>query len=168
MRIVVTTIFLLLSPMLMASDECSFDQEYQVSLLTAVAHSEPGATLNLERRQVSWGDAGSGMTIFAFGGCEDLGSTVTRSTPLASPRTQEQVFSLAKELAERFWSNKEVAVGSAAEILLTGLSARKYEIEQIDGSTIYRVSDEGYVELYVEHAYVDGIDSVTIAWQGNF
>lgn len=139
-----------------------------MKLLSAVAHLEPGAKLDLERREVLWEGPGAEMTIFSYGGCADLGSTVTRSTPMKSPRNREQVFSLAKELAERFWNNKEVRDNTATETLLSGLFEKRFEVEQMNGSTIYSVSDEAYVELYVEHSYADGIDKVTIAWQGNF
>lgn len=168
MKIIIVLISLFLSPVLWADDDCSFDQENQVAVLTAIAQSKPGATLDVEKRQVSWGASGTDMTFFSYGGCEDLGSMVTRSTPMKSPRTHEQVFSLARELARRFWNNQKVAADGATATLLAGLSAKRFEVEKLDDSTIYRVLDKAYVELYVEHAYTDGIDTVTIGWQGNF
>jgi len=168
MKIIVVVLATLLSPTLWAADDCTFDPDYQVKVLTAVAQSEPGASLDLERREVSWGAVGTDSTVFGYGGCEDLGSTVSRTTQMKAPRTQEQVFALAKDLAERFWSNKHVAASLATEALLSGLSAQRFEIERLNGTTIYSVRDSHYVELYVEHSYMDGVDSVTIAWQGNF
>ncbi len=168
MKPIVFALATLLSPTLWAADDCTFDQDNQVKVLTAVAQSEPGASLNLERREVSWGAVGTDLTVFGYGGCADLGSTVSRTTPMKTPRTQEQVFALAKDLAERFWSNKHVAARLATETLLSGLSAERFEIERWDGATTYSVRDPNYVQLYVEHSYSDGADRVTIAWQGNF
>jgi len=93
---------------------------------------------------------------------------ITRSTRLAAPRTQEQVFALARELTLRFWSNDIVSAKLASETLLNGLSDSKYTIEKKDGKELFSVSDPAYVQLYVEHEYRDGIDRVEIAWQGNF
>ena len=168
MKIIVVVLATLLSPTLWAADDCTFDPDYQVKVLTAVAQSEPGASLDLERREVSWNAVGTDSTVFGYGGCEDLGSTVSRTTQMKAPRTQEQVFALAKDLAERFWSNKHVAASLATEALLFGLSTQRFEIERLNGTTIYSVRDSHYVELYVEHSYMDGVDSVIIAWQGNF
>jgi hypothetical protein len=168
MRTTVVALATLLSSTLWAADDCTFDQDNQMRVLTAVAQSEPGASLNLERREVSWGAAGTDYTVFAYGGCEDLGSTVSRTTPMKAPRTQEQVFALARALAERFWSNQYVFERQATETLLTALSAQRFGIEHWNGATTYSIRDPHYVELYVEHSYSDGADRVTIAWQGNF
>lgn len=168
MKIIAFLISALLSPVLWAFGDCSFDQQNQMAVLKTIAQSNPGAKLNLKRHKVSWGDTDSEMTIFTFGGCEDLGSTVSRTNPMKSPRTREQVFSLARELAMRFWSNKEVGAGSATDALLAGLSAKRFQVDKMNDSTMYSVSNEAYVELYVAHAYADGIDTVTIVWQGNF
>jgi hypothetical protein len=168
MRTIVVALAALLSPTLWAVDDCTFDQDHQVKVLTAIAQSEPGASLNLESREVSWGAVWTDHTVFAYGGCEDLGSTVTRTTPMKAPRTQEQVFALAKALAERFWSNQYVVERQATETLVSGLAGQRFEIEHWNGTTTYSIRDPHYVELYVEHSYSDGADRVSIAWQGNF
>jgi hypothetical protein len=168
MKIIVFILATLLSPTLWAADDCTFDQDYQVKVLTAVAQSEPGASLDLERREVSWGAVRTDSTVFGYGGCDDLGSTVSCTTPMKAPRTQEQVFALTKDLAERFWSNKHVGARLATEALLSGLSAQRFEIELLNGTTVYSIRDSHYVELYVENSYSDGADRVTIAWQGSF
>jgi hypothetical protein len=168
MRTIVIALATLLSTTLWAADDCTFDQDNQVKVLTAVAQSEPGASLDLERREVSWGTAGTDSTVFAYGGCADLGSTASRTTPMKAPRTREQVFAVAKALAERFWSNKHVGARLATATLRSGLSAQRFEIERLNGVTTYSIRDPHYVELYVEHSYADGADRVTIAWQGNF
>jgi hypothetical protein len=168
MRTIFVALAALLSPALQAADDCTFDQDHQLKVLTAVAQAAPGASLNLEQREVSWGAAGTDSTVFVYGGCVDLGSMVTRTTRMKAPRTQKQVFAVAKDLAERFWSNQYVAEDLATEALVSALSAQRFEIERLNGATSYNIRDPHYVQLYVEHSYSDGADRVTIAWQGNY
>ena len=168
MRLVVAILSALAAPLLLANDDCSFDPAHQVRVLTAIAQSAPGAVLDIDNREVVWRTAGSGVTAFSYGGCADLGSMASHSMPTNTPRTRAQVFAVAKDLAERFWSNEHVTAYSATRALLAGLAAETFEVEQLNGATVYEVRDPGYVVLYVEHAYADGVDRVTIAWQGNF
>jgi hypothetical protein len=157
-----------MSALAQASDGCTFDQEHQAQVIVAVSKSAPGAVVDVEKRQVTWVTPKKETTVFSYGGCADLGSMVSRSTPRTAPRSQAQVFALAKELAERFWSSKTVAAGSATDALVTGLSTAAFTVDVNDGRTAFNVRDPGYVQLYVEHEFKDGIDKVTIAWQGNF
>jgi hypothetical protein len=87
---------------------------------------------------------------------------------LITPRTQNQVFALARELALRFWSNDIVSARLATKTLLAGLDGSKYTVEKTNGRTLFSVLSPSYVELYVEHEYKEGIDRVEIGWQGNF
>jgi hypothetical protein len=93
---------------------------------------------------------------------------VTHSMPLETPRTQNQVFALARELALRFWSNDIVSAWLATKTLLDGIDGSKYTVEKTNRRTLFSVPSHSYVELYVEHEYIDGIDRVEIGWQGNF
>ena len=151
-----------------AADECTFDQDHQVNVITSIAARFPGGSVNTGERQVTWESPAEGTTLFSYGGCYDLGSMITRSTQLAAPRTEDQIFELARELSVRFWSNEIVSERRAAEALLAGLRASKYTTEESNGKMFYSISDPGYVELCIEHEYRDGIDHVVIAWQGNF
>lgn len=151
-----------------ASDDCTFDQDHQATVITSIAARFPGASPNVEGRTVTWVSPSEGTTTFEYGGCADLGSTITRSTQLAAPRTQAQVFALARELATRFWSNDIVSARLASETLLTALSNSKYMTEKLNGKVSFSVSDPSYVQLYIEHEYKDGVDRVVLAWQGNF
>ena len=151
-----------------AADDCTFDPRHQANVITSIAARFPGGTANVRDRLVTWTNHAEGTTTFAYGGCYDLGSEVSRATRLAAPRTLSQVFALARELATKFWSNDIVSARRATKTLLAGLSKSKYTIEKINGAELFSVSDPGYVELYVEHEYKDGIDRVAIAWQGNF
>jgi hypothetical protein len=151
-----------------AHDECTFDQDHQASVIASIAVRFPGGVASASDRLVTWTSPTEGTTTFAYGGCEDLGSMITRSTRLTAPRTRDEVFALARELATKFWSNDIVSARRATEALVSGLSGSEYTTESTEGKVLYSVPDPGYVELCVEHEYRDGIDRVVIAWQGNF
>jgi len=165
---VVVVVVLLISALAQAADDCAFDQEHQARVIAAVAKSAPGAVVDVDNRQVTWVTPKKETTVFSYGGCADLGSRVSRSTHKTTPRSQAQVFALAKHLAERFWSGKQVSAGTATDALVTGLSTAAFTVDVNDGRTSFHVRDPGYVQLYVEHEFKDGVDKVTIAWQGNF
>jgi hypothetical protein len=168
MRLLVVP-FLCCAPLVSgAADDCTFDQAHQANVISSIAARFPGGTANVTDRAVTWTSTSEGTTIFSYGGCADLGSMISRSTPLAAARTQDQVFALARELATRFWSNDIVSARLATKTLLAGLDESNYTEERIDGKRLYSVADPNYVQLYVEHEYKDGTDRVVIAWQGNF
>ena len=161
--------FLGLLPLLCgAAEDCTFDETHQATVITSIAARFSGGTANVPDRLVTWTSTTEGTTTFGYGGCADLGSVITRSTPLETPRTQKQVFALARELTLRFWSNHIVSARLATETLLAGLDGSKYTVEKTNGRTLFSVLDPAYVQLYVEHEYKDGIDRVEIGWQGNF
>ena len=168
MRILVTLFACAVPVAVFAADDCTFDQNRQATVITSIARLMPGGTANVQERSVTWDGKTEGTTTFAYGGCADLGSVVTRSTHMARPRTQEQVFSLARELAAKFWSNDIVSARLATKTLISGLEGSKYTTAKSDGRTTFAVQDPNYVQLYIEHEYGDGVDRVTIAWQGNF
>ena len=161
--------FLGLLPLICGADEdCTFDETHQATVIASIAARFSGGTPNVSDRLVTWTSATEGTTTFRYGGCYDLGSVITRSTPLATRRTQNQVFALARELALRFWSNDIVSANRATETLLAGLDGTKYTVEKRNGRMLFSVLSPSYVELYVEHEYKDGIDRVEIGWQGHF
>jgi hypothetical protein len=168
MRMLIMPLLLCVSLASGADDECTFDQDHQTRVIASIADRFPGGSVNATDRVVTWTSTSEGTTTFAYGGCEDLGSMITRSTRLAAPRTQDEVFALARELATKFWSNDIVSARRATEALVTGLSGSTYTTERMEEKVLYSVPDPGYVELCVEHEYRDGIDRVVIAWQGNF
>jgi hypothetical protein len=151
-----------------ADEDCSFDQDHQASVIASIAARFPGGSVSATDRLVTWTNPAAGTTTFEYGGCADLGSVITRSTALPAPRSREQVFALARELAMKLWSNDIVSARLATDALLAGLNGSKYTTERVDEKVLYSVSDPNYVQLYVEHEYGDGIDRVVIAWQGNF
>ena len=97
----VVLLMLILPNALWAADDCTFDQDHQREVLSQVAKMNPGAKADPESRQVTWSRSDEGTTTFAYGGCAHLDSIVSRSTPLAAARTQEEIFALARELATR-------------------------------------------------------------------
>ena len=168
-RITLATLIMCVVPVtVIATDDCTFDQAHQAAVISSIANRFPGGSANVADRKVTWVSTTEGTTTFGYGGCVDLGSVITRSTRMTSPRTQEQVFALARELATKFWSNDIVSAKLAAETLISGIYGSKYSTKKANGKSIFAVSDPGYVQLYVEHEYISGIDSVVIAWQGNF
>jgi hypothetical protein len=168
MRLLVVTFLCLLPFICSAAEDCTFDQTHQAMVITSIAALFSGGTPNVPDRLVTWNSTTEGTTTFAYGGCYDLGSVITRSTPLATARTQKQVFALARELTLRFWSNDIVSARRATKTLLAGIDGSKYTVEKMNGRTVFSVPSTAYVELYVEHEYKDGIDRVEIGWQGNF
>jgi hypothetical protein len=168
MRLLVVPFLGLLPLLCGAGEDCTFDETHQATVVTSIATHFSGGTPNVPDRLVTWASATDGTTTFSYGGCYDLGSMVTHSIPLETPRTQNQVFALARELALRFWSNDIVSAWLATETLLDGIDGSKYTVEKTNGRTLFSVPSHSYVELYVEHEYIDGIDRVEIGWQGNF
>jgi hypothetical protein len=137
-------------------------------VIASVAGLGPGAVVDVAERTVAWTSPANESTVFGYGGCVDIGSTVARSTPMRAPRTREQVFAVARELAKRFWSPDPVGADLAANALIAGLDDSTFAIATQDRRTTYSVADPSYVQLHVEHEFVDGVDRVTIVWQGNF
>jgi hypothetical protein len=168
MRNAIALLALCFSSALWAADECTLDHDNQLAVLAAIAKQNPGAKTYPERRQVVWVRPGEGTTTFGYGGCADLGSVVTLSTSLPAARTQEQVFSLACDLATRFWSNKEVSERLATETLEKALQSGRFSTATVEKRKLFQVNDPNFVQLYVEHEYKDGVDTVAIGWQGNF
>ena len=48
---------------------------------------------------------------------------------------------------------------------MTGLDRAEYIVELSRGKTFINVRDASFVELYIEHSYENGFDSVGIVWQ---
>jgi hypothetical protein len=168
MRLLVVPFLGLLPLLCGAGADCTFDETHQATVITSIAARFSGGTPNVPDRLVTWTSVTEGTTTFSYGGCYDLGSVITRTAPLTTPRTQNQVFALARELALKFWSNDIVSARLATETLLAGLDGSKYTVEKTNGRALFSVPSPYYVELYVAHEYKEGIDRVEIGWQGNF
>jgi hypothetical protein len=168
MKLAAALLALAFSSGLVAAEDCTFDQANQATVIAAVAKANPGGTKDAAKRRATWANKSDGTTTFMYGGCVDFGSVVTRSTAMTRARSKEQVFALARQLAKQFWNNDIVAANAASDALMSGINSGKYIAEPQAEGTTYSVDNEGYVQLYVRHEFKDGIDRVTIAWQGNF
>jgi hypothetical protein len=162
-RYLFAMIALSLGTALLAQSPCTLDAAHQDAVISEAAALLPDGTIDHDKRQVTWNST-DGTTTFAYGGCVDLGSVITHATWLPKPRTETQVFELARELAVRLWSNPAVSARSATNALLRGLHGR-VEPEQHDGKTIYNVKDPLYSQLFITHEYQGGEDRVTLGWQ---
>jgi hypothetical protein len=147
----------------LAQGPCTLDTAHQDAVVSEAAALLPDGAIDHDKRQVTWNSV-DGTTTFAYGGCVDLGSVITRATRLPKPRTQSQVFELARELAVRLWSNPAVGARSATNALLRGLHGQ-IDPQQQAGKTIYNVKDPLYSELYISHEFQDGEDRVILGWQ---
>jgi hypothetical protein len=168
MRLLVVPFLGFLPLLCSAGEDCTFDEAHQAKVINSIAARFSGGAPNVPDRMVTWTSVTEGTTTLSYGGCYDLGSMITRSTPLTNPRTQNQVFALARELALMFWSNDIVSARLATKTLLAGLDGATYIVEETNGRILFSVLSSSYVELHVEHEYKDGIDRVEISWQGNF
>ena len=151
-----------------ADAECSFDQDNQLSVIAAIDKKFPGGKVNLDQRQIIWSTASNVTTTFGFGGCEDFGSTVARSTPMAKPRTQQQVFALAHELSMRFWSEEPVSERLVTDALADAILHSRYTVERDGSRTTFNFNHPGFVQLNIQHEYAEAIDRVVVVWQGAF
>jgi hypothetical protein len=148
--------------------DCPYDQVHQTKVVEAIAKAIPGGTTDDARRQLTWTDPSVGTTTFGFGGCADFGSRVTRSTPTDAPRTREQVFAVARELATRYWDNDIVAARAASRALVSGLASGMFIVQADEHGEMILVQEPGYIQIYLQHGYENGTDRVTIGWQAAF
>lgn len=169
MKLIIAAIVIIFHTSYVAADECVFDQEDQPRIINAIAKMYPGGVIDYENRQVSWSDPVDGITIFVYGGCQHLGSEVSLESTRTNARTQEQVFTLARKLSQRFWNNGVVPASRiATEALQKALNQHEYTVIQVEGMTVYSIQENVYSQLVIEHEYKNGIDRVSISWVGNF
>jgi hypothetical protein len=167
MKVATLVVSLLLTPALApAAGNCTFDQETQKQKLAQVAALIPGGTVEQKGFEAHWRSAASGDTVLRFGGCVDLGSSVERKTPATKPRTREEVIRVALELAETFWSNDVLPTRTPARFLIGEIKAARFKEEQGEGTMFYHVTDPDSQQLFVAHEFADGLDRVSIHWQG--
>jgi hypothetical protein len=149
-----------------AAADCTFDQDAQRSMLAQVTKLVVGATMDLKAGEVNWRAPDGGKVVLRFGGCSDLGSSVERTNPAAKARTREEISRVAIELAERFWMNDILPTEAAARVLIDALRSGGIREEQGEGTKFFHVNDPHSLQLFVAHEFADGIDRVSIHWQG--
>lgn len=157
--------FLSIAPCLHGAETCAFSQEREQAVLQNVAARYPGGVLVRENREVTWALPDGGSTTFGYGGCEHLGSLAFRSIRAPVALGEEEVIGAARELAEQFWNAQILGDSLALDTLVSGLDRKDFIVELSRGKTFINVRDPAFVELYIEHSYENGFDSVGIVWQ---
>ena len=147
-----------------ADTDCTFDQAHQVEVMRAIAARTRGARFDAAENKVLVD--GSRPVEFRYGGCVDFGSVVTQTTQRSKPRAPRAVLAQAVQLAKSFWDNDIVRANDAARALRQGLRNKAYTLDTQDGSTTWVIDAPSHLQLSVTHEHRDGIDRVTIAWQG--
>lgn len=148
-----------------AREDCTYDPDYAQGVLSKIAQRLDGAMR--EGNELRWIGAEGEVTILGIGGCHDRGTQLTRSTPMSAPRTREQVFALARELASSYLAPEIEGGKTAGESLLLGLQQSTYQTHSSDGTTRYQVEHAQYIELQVTHRFHEGVDEVSISWYEN-
>ncbi|MBK6286345.1 MAG: hypothetical protein IPJ33_11355 [Gammaproteobacteria bacterium] len=157
-------IFLAISPSLHAQ-VCAFSQEQEQAVLQNANTRYPGGVLAREKREVNWALPDGGSTTFGYGGCDHLGSLAFRSVRAPAALGQEEVIAAGRELAEQFWNARILGDSLALDTLVSGLDRKDFIVELSRGKTFINVRDAAFAELYIEHSYENGFDSVGIVWQ---
>ena len=155
-------LLLLALPALADTPDCPYDQDDQIRVVREVGRRHPGGRVDEKDRRITWTLPAGGSIVFVYGGCADLGSIVTRTERRAAPLAPEQVFATALDLATRYWNRRE------ANALRTGLTARAFQTETVDGRTYFHVRHEDFSQFYVEYEFAGGTSRVAIAWSRNF
>ena len=146
------------------AQECTFDQDHQAQVIQSVLRAFPGASRSTED-VLTWELPDSARETFSYGGCFDLGSVISNSITVEVPRSRESVMQIAMVLAERFWSREFIGSSSATVALALSIARDEFTLEPVDGGEIYQVPDPTYVQLYIDHRFQHGRDTVTVVYQ---
>jgi hypothetical protein len=152
----------------LATDDCVFDQENQKIVIATIAKTYPYGKIDFKNRIITWHNKKEGTTIFSYGGCAHLGSSIINTQKLGEQRTREQIFSTLKILVNRFWNNDDVPAQMAVTTIFTALENSSYSVEKINQKTFYRINDVESGDVIISHEYKNGIDNIEISWIGNF
>ena len=142
--------------------DCTYDQQDQQRVVREVARRYPGGRVEAKERRITWPLPSGGSVVFVYGGCDHLGSVVTRTEARTAALPQARVFAVATELAGKYWDK------AVAKDLRTGLAKRAFHTETVDGRRYYHVRHESLAQLYVEYEFSNGASRVTIAWSRTF
>lgn len=157
-------VLLLISSRVMAEVECSFDVEHQKSIVKQAATKIPNGKVGSDPTEAIWEYQNGRRISFSYGGCADLGSTVTLSEPMKIARATEAVLARALELAEIFWASEIVGDSMALDAIREGLRGSTLP-STANPDEVLEISGPGFVQLYVAHNYEGGVDVVEIGYQ---
>ena len=149
-------------------DDCTFSPEHQLEILRNVGSRYPGGKRNIKEREITWLSENGDKTVFGYGGCDDLGSAISVTSKMKTPRSERAVLSTALALAERFWTKELIDDSLVLPLLRESIQHNRLIIEKRNGETFFNIRHEQFVGFYIEHTYKHGLDTVSVAWQGNF
>lgn len=149
-------------------NDCTLSLEHQLKILRNVGSRYPGGKKDVKKREITWFSENGDKTVFAYGGCEDEGSVISVTSKMKTPRTQRAVLSTALALAERFWTRELIGNSLELEVLKESIQRNRLIKEESNGETVFNIRHEAFVEFYIKHTYKDGLDTVSVAWQGNW
>jgi hypothetical protein len=159
------TLMVMLSGPAFADSECTFSPEHPLTVLNTAAKRYPGGRMDPAQQQIVWVSKNGERTVFGYGGCEDLGSVISRASRMKTPRSSAAALLVAEELAERFWNKDIIGADSISlDVLKESIQANRLSG---DAKTFFSISHPHFAEFYVAHEFEAGVDSVSVAWQGN-
>lgn len=149
-------------------EDCSFSQEGQLEALRNVGSRYPGGKTDVKERVITWVSENGTKTVFSYGGCADLGSEISVTSKMKTPRSRQAVLATALALGERFWTKNLIYEPLALPMLKEGIRRNRFAIEKINGSTLFNIQHgEAFAEFYIEHTYKEGLDTVSVVWGEN-
>ena len=118
-------------------DECDFDQAYLANYLIEVSARNPGGTVNIADREISWHSDNGAVIVVSHGGCFDLGTSIKQQYPPTFKPSTEQAISDLLRAVSKYWSSKvskDIAVILATPMYTRNiLSDGTVEIEATPG-----------------------------------
>ena len=107
----------------------------------------------------------SAQETFSYGGCFDLGSVISHSIQADVPRSRESVLQMAAAHSEKFWRREFIGSAHAATALASAIANIDFTVERFTDGEIYHVNNPAFVQLYVEHHFRNGADTITVVYQ---
>ena len=108
-RIAIATLLialLALPALTSVKDECDFDQAYLADYLEEVSARNPGGTVNLADREITWYPGNGSVVVVGHGGCVDLGTSIKQYYPRSSRPSTEQAISDLLKAVSKYWSSQ--------------------------------------------------------------
>ena len=140
-----------------ASDECTFSEVGILENIKHIADAHPGASVDSQRLRASWElDAGT-VEYFEAGGCHDYGEKAGRETRMVEARDDDSVREVAIALARKFMTEQNL------KLVVEAIDNRALEAVAGD-ETDTQFIGHPFGEIVISHSFVDGTDTVEVAW----
>lgn len=157
MKIYAFTLLLGLTPCL--AEDCTFNQDHQIEVLRDAAKLHGGGEVRDNDHQVIWKPGEGSTDTFSYGGCADLGGSVSRSTPRSQARSRDETLTLARALVLRYAPEMTVAT------VLKQLDLENAKSTPTEAGERFDLTAPELAELTIEHRYAEGTDQVSVLWQ---